>query len=269
MRWPSRVFAVDVTPRPRSTPPPGRRSPRTPRPTPLPSRFPARCNVPCTASSVRSMAGGYPTGWYPLRNAESHPRGTRIHIDRTGKWGKVLQSGTKWGTVAPANDRSGGAPPTPPLRSRTLPRGSIGVPGPLRTLAGREEPAEHSGQVPRSVRRGLVLAKDSSPASRSGRRRRTRRRSSATWPAATRWAAQVPQAAARFFSGNSFDIELDAAGRVTLRRRSSSTRGSRRRSSWPAWATTSRSGTGSAGAPSRSAWTPSIGEMTESLGNPS
>jgi hypothetical protein len=74
----------------------------TPRPTPRPSRFPAGCNVPCTARSARPKAGGCPTRRYPLRNAESHPRGARIHIDRTERWGRVLKSGTKWATVAPS-----------------------------------------------------------------------------------------------------------------------------------------------------------------------
>jgi hypothetical protein len=33
-----------------------------------------------------AMAGGPPTSAYPLRNAESHPRRGRVHVDRTERW---------------------------------------------------------------------------------------------------------------------------------------------------------------------------------------
>src|SRR5205085_4881530 len=77
------------------------------------------------------------------------------------KWGKELQSGAKWGmNYARTTGRSRGAPPTPRLRptSKPLPGGAgekgIGIQGPFRVLARREEPAEHPGQVP-----GFVLGR--------------------------------------------------------------------------------------------------------------
>ena len=56
----------------------------------------------------------------------------------------------------------------------------------------------------------------------------------------------------RFYQGNSFEIDLDAAGRVTLPPPLLGARGDREaRSSWSAWGTTSRSGRESAGSASR------------------
>ena len=74
----------------------------------------------------------------------------------------------------------------------------------------------------------------------------------------------------RFYQGNSFEIDLDASGRVTLPPPLlTHTRRSRRRSwSW-AWATTSRSGPRSAGSSEQEASTREIGEVTERLGHPS
>ena len=74
----------------------------------------------------------------------------------------------------------------------------------------------------------------------------------------------------RFFQGNSFDLELDASGRVTLPAPLLDARGrSRRRSWWSGSATISRSGARSAGARSRSALDAEIEEVTERLGHPS
>ena len=55
----------------------------------------------------------------------------------------------------------------------------------------------------------------------------------------------------RFYQGNSFEIDLDASGRVTLPPPLLAHAGSRRRSWWSAWGTTSRYGAGSAGRRSR------------------
>ena len=76
----------------------------------------------------------------------------------------------------PSSDRGGGAPPTPPLRSETLtPHGSwTGFPRALRALARREEPAHRadpSSAPPFSMESFWPRAP--SPASRSGRPRRT------------------------------------------------------------------------------------------------
>ena len=63
----------------------------------------------------------------------------------------------------------------------------------------------------------------------------------------------------RFYQGNSFEVELDSSGRVTLPPPLLGTRRSRRRSSSLAWAITSRSGASSAGSASSRTSTPRSG----------
>ena len=137
-------------------------------------------------------------------------------LDRTEKWGMVLQSGEKWGTVAPPIDRSGGAPPTPPLRSEL----SSGT----RPLAFRGHfehslDAKNRLSIPARFRAafssGTVLAKDPEPCV-------------AVWTPETHEAiieralgelnpmGSDYRRLSRFYQGNSFEIELDASGRVTL-----------------------------------------------------
>ena len=100
------------------------------------------------------------------------PSASDLHGPSDGKVGnrccRVGESGVRW---RPSIDRSGGAPPTPPLRSELSCRDMhIGVSRPLRALAGREEPAQHPGPVPRVLRRtGPFSPRTRSPASRSGR----------------------------------------------------------------------------------------------------
>src|SRR3954465_373300 len=71
----------------------------------------------------------YPAA-FPLYRAVSRRQKAWIAAASDRKWEIVLQSGRKWGTVAPSNhDRSGGAPPPPPLRSELCPRGKLAFRG--------------------------------------------------------------------------------------------------------------------------------------------
>ena len=127
---------------------------------------------------------------------------------------RVGESGVRW---RPAIDRSGGAPPTPPLRSEPSPGDmTVGVSWPLRALAGREEPAQHSGPVPRGLLQWNRSRQGPGPLRRRlDPRRRTRRIVERALGALNPIGADYRKLS-RFFQGNSFDIELDATGRVTL-----------------------------------------------------
>jgi DNA-binding transcriptional regulator/RsmH inhibitor MraZ len=86
---------------------------------------------------------------------------------------------------------------------------TVGISWPLRAFAGREEPAQHSGPVPR----GLLQWNRSSQGPGALRRRLAiiERALGALNPISADY-----RRLSRFYQGNSFDIELDASGRVTL-----------------------------------------------------
>ena len=130
-------------------------------------------------------------------------------------------SGLEW---RPANeDRSGGAPPTPPLRSE-LPSTFCGYAPNRATLAFRGHyehslDAKHRLSIPARFRAafssGIVLARDAdacitvwTPEVHEG----TVAHALAGRNPFSREYKQVQ----RYFQGNAFDAELDSAGRVTL-----------------------------------------------------
>ena len=234
---------------------------------------PSGATASCNRDRPRAPASaGHPTAHAALASQiRANPRvAWRRRSD--GKVGRrccvVGESGVVW---RPAIDRSGGAPPTPPLRSDfflghahwrfeatssirwTRRTGSASRPGfALPSPTGRFSP-----RTPR-------------PASRSGRPRLTRAIIERALGGLNPMGAAVPQAEpllpgqlVRDRPGR--ERAGDAAAAAARR-----TRRSRRRSSSWASATTSRSGRARAlAAPSRRPSTREIGEVTERLGNPS
>ena len=80
---------------------------------------PLRRNASCTQGARAGAPAGRRS--HPERRSRERNQARRsAGPHRTERWGNVLQSGRKWGRVATSTDRSGGAPPTPPLRSELL-----------------------------------------------------------------------------------------------------------------------------------------------------
>ena len=128
---------------------------------------------------------------------------------------KRLRSGREWGTFATAS-RSGGAPPTPPLRLRTLrPHPSVAFRGTFDYTLDAKNRLTVPARFRAELAGGVVLAK--------GLERCVAVWTPAAYDAYTEAALQglhplskEAQKLRRFFSANSLDTELDAAGRVMI-----------------------------------------------------
>jgi MraZ protein len=131
-------------------------------------------------------------------------------------WGWVLSSGRKWGTVAKVMDRSGGAPPTPPLRSEAFTRrGDLAFRGHYDHSLDAKNRLSIPAKFRAAFSSGVVLAKDSEPCVAVWTPERhesiIERALGGRNPLGSEY-----KKIARFFQANSFEVELDAAGRVTL-----------------------------------------------------
>ena len=151
----------------------------------------------------------------PLCRAKNRGRRARRRRPSDGKVGNRVAEWEKWGTVASPIDRSGGAPPTPPLRSEL----SWSCPLAFRGHFEHSLDAKNRLSIPARFRTafasGTVLAKDPEPCV-------------AVWTPETHEAiieralgglnpmGSEYRKLSRFYQGNSFEIELDASGRVTL-----------------------------------------------------
>ena len=192
-----------------------------------PERAPRPCNATrqtplLHATSMRTgsarkravSTGIHPTA-HPLiaaLRAENAPTCDHVRRHRTEKWGIVLQSG-KSGVGGPRN-RTGvaGLLPLRHFGPKSSPQGyaTVGIPWSLRLLAGRKEPAQRAGQVPRGLLRAASFSpRRPSPASRSGPpSARADHRARARGPEPALRASTG--SSARFSRATRFDIELDA-----------------------------------------------------------